>query len=92
MPNIRPVNNKVLDIDLTSREIKNLEISEQDRRQYLGGKGLATKLLFEHIKTGIDPLSPDNIIVMMTGPTAGTPSPAGSRFTVMCKSPLASRR
>ncbi|MBW1983932.1 MAG: aldehyde ferredoxin oxidoreductase family protein [Deltaproteobacteria bacterium] len=88
MPDIRPVNNKILDIDLTSREIKNLEISEQDRRQYLGGKGLATKLLFEHIKTGIDPLSPDNIIVMMTGPTAGTPSPAGSRFTVMCKSPL----
>ena len=80
--------NKVLDVDLTTRRHKTLEISSADRRKYIGGKGLALKLLFDHIKPEIDPLSPENILVMMTGPTAGTPSPAGGRFTVMCKSPL----
>ncbi len=88
MEEINVVNNLVLDIDLSTGKTSSIEISHKDRREYLGGKGLATKLLFEHIKTGIDPLSPDNILVMMTGPTAGTPSPAGGRFTVMCKSPL----
>ncbi|MBW1787041.1 MAG: aldehyde ferredoxin oxidoreductase family protein [Deltaproteobacteria bacterium] len=88
MNHITVVNNKVLDVDLTSGRIGTISVSDADRRQYIGGKGLATKLLFDHIKPGIDPLSPDNILVMMTGPTAGTPSPAGGRFTVMSKSPL----
>ena len=88
MTEITAVNNSVLDIDLTAGKITTIEITKSDRRQYIGGKGLATKLLFDRIKPGIDPLSPDNILVLMTGPTAGTPSPAGSRFTVMGKSPL----
>ena len=87
MEEIIAVNNRVLDINLSTGKIGTIEISDKDRREYLGGKGLATKLLFENIKTGIDPLSPENIIVIMTGPTAGTPSPAGGRFSVMCKSP-----
>lgn len=88
MTDIKAFNNKVLDIDLTTQNINTLEISPVDRRKYIGGKGLALKLLFDHIKPKIDPLSSDNILVMMSGPTAGTPSPAGGRFVVMCKSPL----
>jgi len=88
MSTIRAVNNLVLDIDLTSGKIGQIKISDKDRRQYLGGKGLALKLLYDHIKSKIDPLSPDNILVMMTGPTAGTSAPAGGRFTVVSKSPL----
>jgi len=85
---ITAANNRVLDVDLTTGQTGIIEISHKDQREYLGGKGLATKLLFENIRTGIDPLSPENILVMMTGPAAGTPSPAGGRFVVMCKSPL----
>ncbi len=88
MTDIKAFNNTVLDIDLTTQSVGTCEISAIDRRLYIGGKGLALKLLYDHIKPGIDPLSPDNILIMMTGPTAGTPSPAGGRFTVMCKSPL----
>jgi len=88
MTDIKAVNNKVLDIDLTTGRFNTIEISYKERREYLGGKGLATKLLFDHIKPNIDPLSSDNIMVIMTGPTAGTPSPAGGRFVVMTKSPL----
>ena len=82
------VNNKVLCIDLSSGDITTLDISHEDRRRYLGGKGLALKLLYDHLPRGVDPLSPDNILVMMSGPTAGTPAPAGGRFAVVCKSPL----
>ena len=63
MEEIIAVNNRVLDINLSTGKIGEIEISHKDRREYIGGKGLATRLLFEHIKTGIDPLSPDNIIV-----------------------------
>ncbi len=88
MQDIVAVNNKVLDIDLTSREIGAVAISDDDRRHYIGGKGLALKLLYDHMKPGTDPLSPDSILVMTSGPTAGTASPAGGRFAVVCKSPL----
>jgi aldehyde:ferredoxin oxidoreductase len=82
------VNDSVLDIDLTSGETGTIAITEEDRRRYLGGKGIALKLLYDNIAPGIDPLSPENIIVFMTGPTAGTQSPAGGRFIVAGKSPL----
>ena len=82
------INNSVLYVNLSSGLISTIEISELERRQYLGGKGLALKLIFDNIKKGVDPLSPDNILVMMTGPTCGTASPCGGRFAVVGKSPL----
>jgi aldehyde:ferredoxin oxidoreductase len=85
---ITAVNNTILDVDLTAGRINRILVSDADRRLYLGGKGLAVKLLYEHLKQGIDALSPENILVMMTGPTAGTAAPAGGRFAVVCKSPL----
>jgi aldehyde:ferredoxin oxidoreductase len=88
METIMAVNDRILDIDLTTKRIDTLSVSSSDRNAYIGGKGLGLKLLFDHIKTGIDPLSPENILVMMTGPTAGTAAPAGGRFAVVCKSPL----
>jgi len=88
MDNITAVNNKVLDVDLTSGSIGSIDIGDGMRRDYLGGKGLAIKLLYDHIEPGIDPLSPDNIVVMASGPTTGTSCPAGGRFVVAGKSPL----
>jgi aldehyde:ferredoxin oxidoreductase len=88
MDTITAVTDCVLDINLTTKRIETLTVSPSVRKAYLGGKGLGLKLLFDHIETGIDPLSPQNILVFMTGPTAGTAAPAGGRFAVVCKSPL----
>ena len=88
MKSSNAVNDRVLDVDLTSGKTSVIAITEEDRRRYLGGKGIALKLLYDNIVPGIDPLSPENIIVFMTGPTAGTQSPAGGRFIVAGKSPL----
>ncbi|MBN2284732.1 MAG: aldehyde ferredoxin oxidoreductase family protein [Deltaproteobacteria bacterium] len=83
-----PVNDRILDVDLTTGHIDHMDVSPEDRRRFLGGKGIALKILHDAIRPGTDPMSPDNILVMMTGPTAGTPSPAGGRFIVAGKSPL----
>ena len=88
MKDIVAFTNKVMEVDLSAGRVKEIRISEKDRKEYLGGKGLATKLLYDHIQPGVDPLAAENILVMMSGPTAGTAAPAGGRFAVVCKSPL----
>jgi len=88
MKSITGVNKQALFIDLTQRDIQQIPISDTILKNYLGGKGLALKLLYDHISPGIHPLSPQNMIVFANGPTAGTPAPAGGRFVVVSKSPL----
>ena len=88
MTKIVAVTDKIVDVDLTSGKVRTVDISASDRKQYIGGKGLALKLLYDHIETGVDPLSADNILVIMSGPATGTAAPAGGRFAVVSKSPL----
>jgi len=82
------VNNQALFIDLSTHDIQRIPINAAIRNKYLGGKGLALKLLHDFMPPGVDPLSPENILVFATGATAGTASPAGGRFVVVSKSPL----
>lgn len=88
MNDITAVNNAILDVDLTTQSIRKIPVSKDVRRKYLGGKGLALKFLYDHIEPGIDPLSPDNILIIMNGPATGTAAPSGGRFAVVSKSPL----
>jgi len=80
MTDIVAVTDKVLDVDLTSGNVRTIKISAVDRKKYIGGKGLALKLLYDHLEVGVDPLSPDNILVMMSGPATGTTAPSGGRL------------
>jgi aldehyde:ferredoxin oxidoreductase len=56
--------------------------------QYIGGRGLNIKYLYDEIKPGIDPLGPENKIIIGTGPCNGTLVPGSQRFTLTTKSPL----
>jgi len=80
--------NKVLEINLTTKEITVFKITDEDRRLYLGGKGLGLKLLYERLKPGIDPLGEENIIAFMMGVLMGTGAPCSGRFAAVTKSPL----
>lgn len=80
--------NRAYDIDLTSGRIHELSISEEDRRLYLGGKGLATRLLFDHTRPGLDPYCEEMVLIFSTGPVTGTSAPQSNRFVVTTKSPL----
>jgi aldehyde:ferredoxin oxidoreductase len=55
---------------------------------YLGSRGLASKYLVEEIDPKVDPLSPDNKMIMATGPLTGTMASTGGRYTVVTKGPL----
>lgn len=79
--------NKVLRIDLTKKGIKIEPLNMAWAEKYIGGKGLAIKYLYEELKPGIDPLSPDNKLLLMTGPLTGTPVPCSGKLSVASKSP-----
>jgi aldehyde:ferredoxin oxidoreductase len=77
-----------LKVYLTEGKIVKEPLSGELRLNYLGGRGLNSKTLFDELKPGIDPLSPDNIFMVGVGPLNGTAAPTSSRWTVTAKSPL----
>ena len=80
--------NLVLEVDLSSGKSKVITISENDRKMYLGGKGLGLKLLEERLRPGTDPLSEENILIIMTGVYMNSGVPCSARFAAVTKSPL----
>ncbi len=79
--------NSILFIDVSTGKIMKKEITEHERRLFLGGRGLNSYLLLKHLKPGTDPLNPENIIIFGAGLLTGTFSPSSARFTVTSKSP-----
>lgn len=79
---------KFLDIDLSTGIIGDYPISDTLREQYLGSKGLATRILYDTTPRGVDPLGPDNVLIANTGPLVGSGAPCTSRFNISTKSPL----
>ncbi len=79
---------KVLRVDLTDEKTSIEPLNKEWAEQYVGGKGLGAKYLFEELKPGTDPLSPDNILSVWTGPLVGTLVPLTSRYVIVTKSPL----
>lgn len=79
---------KVLKIDLTTKTYSEYEFSDKERELYLGGKIMAAKILYDNIKGIIDPLSPENILVVTTGPLNALGAPSSGRFNISSISPL----
>jgi aldehyde:ferredoxin oxidoreductase len=55
---------------------------------YIGGAGMAARILYDELKPGIDPFSPENKVIFLTGPVVGTMIPTASRIGLYAKSPL----
>jgi aldehyde:ferredoxin oxidoreductase len=79
---------KILFVNLTTGEIKEETPDESLYRDYLGGYGIGAKILYDRQKPGVDPLGPDNILGLVTGPLTGTPASLGTRYTAVAKSPI----
>jgi len=79
---------KILNVNLTTGEVRDEPLDESLCRDFLGGYGIGAKLLFDRMKPGVDALGPDNMLGVFTGPLTGSPSIEGNRFVVGCKSPL----
>jgi aldehyde:ferredoxin oxidoreductase len=79
---------RVLDVDLTKQSFEFQPLDEEIARMYVGGKGYATRLLYDMLETGTEPLSPANVLIFATGPLNGSVAPQSNRFAVVTKSPL----
>ena len=80
------LNGKILNVRLSQGTAEAEEIPEETYRKYLGGYGLGSRLLFDRIPQGADPLGPDNILGFFPGLLTGTPL-FGIRYQAVAKSP-----
>ena len=64
------------------------KLDEETAKKYIGGIGLGMKLWLSNSKAGVDPLSPENPLVLAVGPVSGTMFPTGGNgHAFISKSP-----
>ncbi len=78
----------ILRVNLSKGKITEETLEENVARKFIGGRGLGAYILFNELNPGIDPLGPENKLVVATGVVTGIPFPGNSGFNVMAKSPL----
>jgi aldehyde:ferredoxin oxidoreductase len=79
---------KILRIDLDNLTFMDELIEEKKVRMFIGGSGLGAKYLLDECDPNVDPLGPENPLIIMTGPFCGTKVPTSGRHAVVTKSPL----
>jgi aldehyde:ferredoxin oxidoreductase len=77
----------ILKIDLTKEEVTKKALDSATAINFIGGRGLNSKTLFDEIKPGIDPLDSQNVLCLAPGPLSGTPLRLTSRLEVSTLSP-----
>ncbi len=77
-----------LRVNLSTGDIQALPLPLRWAEDYLGGNGIGVRVLWEEVPAGINPLDPENKLVVATGPLCGSPIPNASRLEFVAKSPL----
>ena len=79
---------KILWIDLERETVSPLEFDESFALRYIGGRGFGAKLLWDKLRKGpIDPLGPENLLVISPGPLGGLYLPASGKTSFVSVSP-----
>ncbi len=79
---------KLLFVNLSTGEITEETPEDSFYYDYIGGYGVGARILYDRQKGGVDPLGPENIFALVTGPLTGSPAIGGARYQAMAKSPL----
>jgi aldehyde:ferredoxin oxidoreductase len=79
---------KILRVDLTNGSVKEEPVSESLAKKYIGGRGLGTKFYVDEVAKDVDVFSPDNKLILMTGPLTGTFATSAGRLMWITKAPL----
>ncbi len=79
---------KILRVNLSTGKLWDEPLDPELARAFIGGSGLAARLIYDSVDADTDPLGPDNPLVFMTGPLVGTPMPSAGRCSVCAISPL----
>jgi len=77
-----------LRVDLGTRISRVEPISADEQRKFLGGASYAAKVLYDELPAGVDPLGPENKMILATGPLSMANVPGGGSVMVCFKSPL----
>jgi aldehyde:ferredoxin oxidoreductase len=80
-------NDKILRVNLSNGMISKEGIPDSMKRDFLGGRGFAIKLLWDEVKR-VDPLSEKNKLIFSTGPLSGQMLPSAGKMVIASKSPL----
>jgi len=79
---------KILRVNLTDHKLTDETLPEEILRKWLGGRGLGVYLALKEIDPKVDPLSPENKLIILTGPLTGTAAPESGRWCSVTKAPL----
>jgi aldehyde:ferredoxin oxidoreductase len=79
---------KILRVDLTTGKVQWEKTDPQFMVKVIGGRGLNSRRLFLELKRDVDPLSPENLLLIGVGPLTGTLLTGSAYFTISGKSPL----
>ncbi len=79
---------QILRVNLTSGTCSKEPLNMEWANKYLGQRGLATKYFVEEVDPKVDPLAPENKLIMTTGPLTGTCASTAGRYSVVTKGAL----
>lgn len=79
---------RLLRVDLTNQKVSIESIAPKVLKDYIGGRGLAIRYLYDEVDPQVDPFAPENKLIFTTGPLTATTAPTGNRYMVVTKSPL----
>lgn len=79
---------KVVYVDLTVEKATVRELEKGILTNFMGGRGLASKIIYDKCGATVDPFSPENVLIFSIGPLTGTMAPSSGRTNVSAKSPL----
>src|SRR5512146_3052877 len=78
----------LLRIDLTTRTTAEDTVPPELIKELIGGKGIGTHYLLQEVGPEVEPLSPQNKLIFVVGPTGGTTMLGSNRYAVYFASPL----
>ncbi|MBU0638025.1 MAG: aldehyde ferredoxin oxidoreductase family protein [Planctomycetes bacterium] len=81
-------NGQYLEVDLSTGDVRKRPLDPKLAEDYLGGRGLATRVFYDEIDPTCDPLGPANVLVLAVSPLLGTNAPTSCRGHLVFKSPL----
>jgi aldehyde:ferredoxin oxidoreductase len=79
---------KILRVNLSTGKISKEVLDPKMAKQYIGARGLGTKIMFDEVDPNVDALSPENKLIFAPGPFSGTFAPSAGRYNVITKGPL----
>jgi aldehyde:ferredoxin oxidoreductase len=79
---------RIVVVDLSSGSIHQQNLATDYIENYIGGDGLAARLLYDGVPAGVGPLEPENLLVLSAGPLAGTTAQASCNISLAAKSPI----